>query len=83
RPFALVDANLGWQQLLTLLFFLTLNFALVPRAQETVRSRSKAAGRTVRRMDAPTEPYLMKICQRRCREPAWAAVRAWISTIAM
>ena len=63
-PPLLVDANLGWQQLLTLLFFLTLNFALVPRAQETVRSRSKAAGRTVRRMDAPTEPtgtYLRRV----------------------
>lgn len=48
-PPLLVDANLGWQQLLTLPFFLTLNFALVPRAQETVRSRSKAAGRTRRK----------------------------------
>ncbi|PSD22422.1 hypothetical protein C7E13_16220, partial [Stenotrophomonas maltophilia] len=34
-------------------------------------------------MDAAAKPYLMEICQRRCREPAWAAVRAWISTIAM
>ncbi|MEW2986109.1 hypothetical protein AB1A91_21610, partial [Stenotrophomonas maltophilia] len=36
--------------------------------------------RGVSRMDAAAKPYLMKICQRRCREPAWAAVRAWIST---
>ncbi|AWT16030.1 hypothetical protein DM611_17955 [Stenotrophomonas maltophilia] len=29
---------------------------------------------TVRRMDAAIEPYLIGIWQRRCREPAWAAV---------
>jgi hypothetical protein len=51
----LVAANLGWQQL-TLLFLLTLNFRSRSARAETVRSRSKAAGRTVRRMDAPTEP---------------------------
>lgn len=34
-------------------------------------------------MDGATKPYLMKIWQRRCREPAWAAVQALISTIAM
>ncbi|PPU54901.1 hypothetical protein XdyCFBP7245_16105 [Xanthomonas dyei] len=34
-------------------------------------------------MDAAKEPYLFGIWQFRCREPAWAAVRAWISAIAM
>ncbi|MGB0400330.1 hypothetical protein, partial [Stenotrophomonas sp.] len=52
----LVAANLGWQPLLTLLFSFDFEFPLSFRALETVRSRSKAAGRTVRRMDAPTEP---------------------------
>ncbi|CRD62359.1 hypothetical protein BN126360411 [Stenotrophomonas indicatrix] len=28
----------------------------------------------VRRMDAAAKPYLIGIWQRRCREPAWAAV---------
>ncbi|HBP02553.1 MAG TPA: hypothetical protein DD677_05165, partial [Stenotrophomonas sp.] len=55
----LVAANLGWQQLLNLLFSSDFEFPLLFRAQEPVRSRSKAAGRTVRRMDAPTEPYLI------------------------
>ena len=60
----LVAANLGWQQLLTLLFSFDFEFPLSFRALETVRSRSKAAGRTVRRMDAPTEPtgtYLRRV----------------------
>jgi len=39
--------------------------------------------RGVRGMDAAAKPYLIGIWQRRCREPAWAAVQAWISTIAM
>ncbi|CAD7733287.1 hypothetical protein LMG31886_18770 [Xanthomonas hydrangeae] len=34
-------------------------------------------------MDAATEPYLFAIWQFRCREPAWATVRAWISAIAV
>lgn len=63
-PPLLVDANLGWHWLLIPLLLLTLNFALVLRAQETVGSRSKAAGRTVMRMDAPTKPtgtYLRRV----------------------
>ncbi|WP_408022901.1 hypothetical protein, partial [Stenotrophomonas geniculata] len=50
---------------------------------EIFRGREGGLRRGVSRMDAATEPYLMEIWQRRCREPAWAAVRAWISTIAM
>ncbi|WP_216655095.1 hypothetical protein, partial [Stenotrophomonas maltophilia] len=50
---------------------------------ESVGGGAVWLGRTVGAMDGAIEPYLMEICQRRCREPAWAAVRAWISTIAM
>jgi len=50
----------------------------------TICQRWSGVGvRGVSRMDAAAKPYLMEIWQRRCREPAWAAVRAWISTIAM
>ncbi|NMI34548.1 hypothetical protein E1J29_08745 [Xanthomonas hortorum pv. vitians] len=31
-------------------------------------------------MDAAEEPYLFGFWQFRCREPAWATVRAWIVT---
>ncbi|WP_220084147.1 hypothetical protein, partial [Stenotrophomonas maltophilia] len=62
-----------------LIFFLLLGWT---RA-ELVGGGANGLHGGVSRMDAATEPYLMKICQRRCREPAWAAVRAWISTIAM
>ncbi len=47
-----------------LAFSFDFEFPLSFRALETVRSRSKAAGRTVRRMDAPTEPtgtYLRRV----------------------
>ncbi len=50
---------------------------------ENCRRRGGSGCGGVSAMDGATEPYLRKICQRRCREPAWAAVRAWISTIAM
>ncbi len=41
---------------------------------DNCRRRDGSGGRGVSRMDAATEPYLMEIWQRRCREPAWAAV---------
>ncbi|MCC4635135.1 hypothetical protein, partial [Xanthomonas dyei] len=37
--------------------------------------------RTLSGMDIAPELYLFGIWQFRCREPAWAAVRAWISAI--
>ncbi|MEL6097767.1 hypothetical protein, partial [Stenotrophomonas maltophilia] len=39
---------------------------------ETVKGRAGGLRRGVSAMDGAIEPYLMKICQRRCREPAWA-----------
>ena len=41
---------------------------------EICRRRGGSGCGGVSRMDAATEPYLMEIWQRRCREPAWAAV---------
>ncbi|OHY59221.1 hypothetical protein BB780_03250 [Stenotrophomonas maltophilia] len=55
---------------------LLLLFIASAPAQEIVERGGTGRGRTVRRMDAPTEPYLIGIWQRRRREPAWAAVRA-------
>ena len=50
-----------------------------PRGHGDVsRGRGVWVGGTLCRMDAAVEPYLFEIWQRRCREPAWAAVRAWI-----
>ncbi|TPD95164.1 hypothetical protein FJP65_12895 [Stenotrophomonas maltophilia] len=38
------------------------------------RRRGGVGLRGVRGMDAAAKPYLIGIWQRRCREPAWAAV---------
>ena len=55
-----------------------------PRQITKICQRRGGVGlRGVSRMDAAAKPYLIGIWQRRCREPAWAAVQAWISTIAM
>jgi len=66
---------------LLLLLFIFLFRGWTP--PETVRGRAGGLGRGVRAMDGAAKPYLIGIWQRRCREPAWAAVQAWISTIAM
>ena len=41
---------------------------------EIVRGRAGGLGRGIRAMDGAAKPYLIGIWQRRCREPAWAAV---------
>lgn len=42
--------------------------------QETVGGGAGWVRGGLRGMDAADKPYLMEIWQRRCREPAWAAV---------
>ena len=54
-----------------LIFFF---FSVGGRPPKSVRGRSGWVRGGVSRMDAAAKPYLMGIWQRRCREPAWAAV---------